>query len=550
MLGGSRPRSPILLSHLSVGDDGLRFRSDPEDADRVVDLLLDGRRIWSFRVAEVPSEPADGEEPREAAGRRHLAWPAVLRPYLHGVATFGLRGVHGGTDCPSTTGRLGNSDEPLRFADRYGMGLVVNKFGGIGHALADYDPGMVQRLLDNVDRVRAVLAEHTELPVYVMSGTLLGPYRDGRIMPHDDDADLGYLSGHSHPTEVVREAFVVGRLLRAAGLDVQRASAGHVQIHFTHEGRPDAYVDVFTGWIDADGWWQHTFAIRTRARREQVVPPIMIDVEGRPEPAPREPEVMLEANYGPGWKIPDPAYRFDIPQATQDRFYGWFADFDMDRPPWEDHYRYDLAGDRVPLGSAPSDYARWLADRLPPAAPVVELGSGRGHDALWLAGRGHRVDAVDYARLPTRRAQETAEEQQLPATLRVLNLYDLRRVLAFGAELAGRGEPPVVYARGLLGSLWETGRPHLFRLLSMLLRGGGTAHLDVPRRDLMPEYGTGIPVHRGVAVATLTAELARFGLHVDESHEAAEVVEHMPWETAGTPVPTTRMVVSWRRATR
>ena len=508
----------------------------------MVDLLLEGRRIWSFRVTD---------DDTGTVGLRRVEWPAALRPYLRGTGAFSLRPLDGESDVVTATARFGDDHRPLRFDDRYGIGLIINKFLRVGHALADYDPGMVQRLLDNLDRVRAVLAEHRpDLPVYVMSGTLLGPYRDGRIMPHDDDADLGYLSPHSQPFDVVRESFTLGRHLRAAGLDAVRASAGHVQVNFTYEGRPDAYVDLFTGFIDDAGWWQHTFAIRLRARRDQVVPLIEIDVEGRPEPAPRDPELMLEANYGPGWKVPDPSYRFDIPKDTSDRFWGWFSDYGMDRTMWEDHYRYDVVGDRVALGSRPSAYARWLHDRLEPGTPIVELGSGRGHDALWLAEQGHRVEAVDYVRWPTTAAAAHAAELQLPASFRTLNLYDLRRVIALGAELAARREPTVVYARELLSTIWDSGRPTLFRLLAMILRTGGQAHLDLPGRTLMPVPGTGVPWHRETPLETIAEELARAGLRIEETHEGSEVIENMPWSGGDNLLPTTRMVVSWQRATR
>jgi SAM-dependent methyltransferase len=538
---GVRP----LLSHLVLDDEGLSFTAPPEDAERVVDLLLAGRRIWSFRVS------ATGPDPSGEAHRRRLRWPRPLRPYLSGTGTIGLRPVDGGPDVLTAAARFGDGNEPLRFDDRHGIGLVINKYGRIGHALADYDPGMVQRLLDNLDRIRAVLAElRPDLPVYVIGGTLLGPYRDGRIMPHDDDADLGYLSAHSHPADVVREAFQLGRILRQAGFEVLRASAGHVQVHFSHEGRPDAYVDLFTGFIDEQGWLEHTFAIRVRATRDQVVPTLLIDVEGRPEPAPRQPELLLEGNYGPGWRVPDPSYQLDVPRTMQDRFWGWFSDYGMDRGPWEDFYRYDIEGARVPLGSAPSDYARWLAARIPAGSRVLELGTGRGHDALWLAGQGFDVEALDYVRWPMRAASAAAEERGAGARFRVLNLYDLRRVIALGAELAARREPLVVYARGLLGSHWDTGRPILLRGLSMLLRSGGQAHLDVPRSSLMPVPGTGIPMHRAVPVETLRAEMTAYGLRIDEVHDADEVVEHTPWETGTDPLPTTRMVVTWQRPVR
>jgi hypothetical protein len=552
----------LLLSDLTVTADGLSFTASPEDLPRVVDLLLDGRRIWSFRVADTLDEilvpgrrpPVAGigaapvERTIDGDTVLSMPWPQVLVPYLRGRTTVGLSPVDGAGPTLSAEARFGDSDEPVRFEDSHGLGLMVNKWGNIGHALSDYPPGIEDRLLDRLDLVRGVLDAHTGVDVYVTGGTLLGPYRDGRVMPNDDDADLAYLSRFSHPADVAREGFAMGRALVEAGITVVRCSAGHLQLHFEHEGRPDGYVDIFTGWIDDDGWWYQLFPIRARVSRDQLVPPVPLEIRGRQEPMCREPEVMLEAIYGPHWRTPDPSFVFDVPQSTQDRYYGWMSDQHMNRTPWEDRYRYDVEGNEIPLGSAPTDYARALHDRIPAGSSVVELAAGRGDDALWLAEQGHRVEALDYVRWPMIRARETAAARGLPAAFRTLNLYDPRRITSFGAEIAARREPTVVYARDLLATMWDVGRPNLWRLLSMLLRSGGEAHLDVPQDSLFPMPNMGAPLHRTVDAAVLDAEMARYGLHVTETAEATEQVVWPRAET--TAMKKTRMVVSWQRARR
>jgi hypothetical protein len=160
------------------------------------------------------------------------------------------------------------------------------------------------------------------------------------------------------------------------------------------------------------------------------------------------------------------------------------------------------------------------------------------------------VEALDYVRWPTALAARTADERGLPARFRTLNVYDARRVLALGAELAAPREPVVVFAHGLLGTLWDSGRPTLFRLLSMILRSGGEAHLDVPRHSAEPEPGNGVPLHRSIPVDALAAELAPFGLRIDEIVDADDVAANTPWSAGETRFPTTRMVVSWQRPAR
>ena len=54
--------------------------------------------------------------------------------------------------------------------------------------------------------------------------------------------------------------------------------------------------------------------------REWIFPLGTTTLEGRTLPAPARPEPLLEAMYGPGWKVPDPAFKFEKSDAAQRRF--------------------------------------------------------------------------------------------------------------------------------------------------------------------------------------------------------------------------------------
>ncbi|NHA00225.1 hypothetical protein G5V59_09010 [Nocardioides sp. W3-2-3] len=65
-----------------VDGDGIDLVVHGED--RVVDVLFDGRRIWSFWLWR------DTERPHRSLNRRTVAWPERMKPYLKGETESGL----------------------------------------------------------------------------------------------------------------------------------------------------------------------------------------------------------------------------------------------------------------------------------------------------------------------------------------------------------------------------------------------------------------------------------------------------------------------------
>ncbi|MGH3434846.1 MAG: class I SAM-dependent methyltransferase [Sciscionella sp.] len=520
---------------LAASPDGIEFVVGSEAATGPLNLLLDGRRVWSFHIEETGLR-----HDRGGLQYRFQPWPEVLVPYLRGRTDVALYRPGAAEPLAGVLAQFGDSAAPLRFEDDRGRALVVNKWMRLGRVIEDFDGDARTRLLDHADEVRTVLVEELGLDIYVTGGSLLGPVRDGKLMGNDDDIDLGYLSRYSHPTDVASENYQIGRVMCAAGFQTQRLSAGHLQVHFQHEGHDDHYIDVFTSWLLED-WWYQLFCVRARVGREDLLPIRGITVNGREEPSPQVPERMLEAIYGPGWKVPDPAFRFETPRATARRLFGWCGDLNMHREFWTSHYRSrEPAAPLVPDGE-PSDFARWVAQRATPKAAMVELGCGRGQDALWFAAHGHQVHAVDYVRQTVPAAQRVAEAADQPATFAVLNIYDLRNTVTFGASLAAHDEGYAVYAHGLLSALDDPGRANLLRLLSMLLRGGGRGYLDfhTPKDQAQPGP-LDERTHRLISVEELTGELARVGIHV---------LDHtlLPTDGDADSSETARMVVAWSR---
>lgn len=516
---------------------GLLFEVDTP-GDRVFNVLVEGRRIWSFREPEGAAPAGPVPDGHGGGPLRFEPWPPIIVPRLAGRFRVALQvqGAEGTTEADVV---LGDGAGAPRLADVHGRPLVVNKWGRLGHTIADAEPGLVERMLDHMDDIRDLLQEKLGPVVFVAYGTLLGPVRDeGKLIPHDDDADLAYLSRWSHPADVAREHFELGRLLCEQGYEVLRQSAAHVQMHFSHNGVPDHYVDVFAGFL-LDGWWYQHFAIRAQLAPEALLPTGTILVEGRPEPAPAQPEVVLGETFGPSWRVPDPAFTYHPPASVTGRLKSWFGDVHVDRETWEDLVLLDPTP--APQEQPPSAYADWVDRHTPAQHRILELGCGRGGDAAALAARGRAVRAIDFSRMAVQVAQARPVDPSARLSFEVLNVFDLRRVLRLGAECAAEEEPWTVFGRRFLNAIDSRGRSNVFRLCAMLLRRGGAAHFDlVTDRDY-----TGIQEYLRLTMEEVVQEFGDHGLVLEE---ATRHIEPMTW--IGAPdeelVELTRMTVRRR----
>lgn len=89
---------------------------------------------------------------------------------------------------------------------------------------------------------------------------------------------------------------------------------------------------------------------------------------------------------------------------------------------WDDRF----AGDGFAYGTEPSRWLAAQADRFRPGSRILSLGEGEGRNAVWLAGRGHRVEAVDGSAVGLAKAERLARAQGVAITTTVADLADYR----------------------------------------------------------------------------------------------------------------------------
>src|SRR5215211_928887 len=75
--------------------------------------------------------------------------------------------------------------------------------------------------------------------------------------------------------------------------------------------------------------------------------------------------------------------------------------------------RYGEAG--FFYGTAPNDFLVSVAAEIPPG-PILCLAEGEGRNAVFLAGRGHAVTAVDQSELGLAKARTLAQTRGVPLT--------------------------------------------------------------------------------------------------------------------------------------
>ncbi len=448
--------------NIRVDDAGLHF---PDGFQGSADVFFDGHCAWSFSA-----------EPKHRVARDAAAvfvpWPAQMGRWLEGGSH--VRVLSGDDELFGAEVSFGSGEGRVEFLDKHGIPVMIDKWGLLQRPFSARDSSVVEQMVEVTDQILEVMATECGVRAWMAFGTLLGAAREGKVIGHDSDIDLAYLSELETPAEMAVELFRIARALRRSGLKVLTKSGAFITVVFTSPDKGMASIDIYTCFYVGDRLHE-TATVREVVPRSAILPLIELEFEGRMLPAPADPDAMLAVSYGPRWKVPDPSFRHEPGPEITSRFDGWFSSLMRNRRDWERHLA-DLAQDD---DHGPSPFAGWVRDQLPENARVIEVGAGTGEDALHLAASGVPVLGLDYARQAIRPATRKAKRLEVPASFTSLNLYDLRDVLTRGALISrDRAHVPVIVARNLLETLDPDGADNFWRLAGMVLRGGGRAYLE------------------------------------------------------------------------
>ncbi|MCF6272618.1 MAG: LicD family protein [Rhodobacteraceae bacterium] len=196
-----------------------------------------------------------------------------------------------------------------------------------------FNPSFVNLDLDKVETELMGFMEQLQtfnVQPFLNSGTLLGYFRDGRPIPHDDDFDLGILL----PGQTLDEIFNNWRdFRRALGEQFNVIDKGSFVAIKLSNG---IQVDLFAAWAKDDYLYVHPYCWAD-VKLKSLAPLKTLSIRGRDFLIPADPDAILSVNYGPNWRVPDPFWRFDFAKCKK-RFRGALKELKLaDYPPSQPH---------------------------------------------------------------------------------------------------------------------------------------------------------------------------------------------------------------------
>lgn len=434
----------------------------PRRANGPVVVSFDEAYVWSFDPRR------DGS--RSLSGWR-VPWPDLLRRRLTGTTRVKLE--LDGEALFDEPVAFGGEAAPLNLRDPHGHPLAVDKMGHLIRVFSQTDDDGVAQVIEGTRKALADLRDEG-FDAHLSYGCLLGAVRDGRMIGHDSDADLAYLSAETTPADVLRESYAMERAMRRRGWRLVRMSGADLKLfHPLRDGR-EVQIDIFGGFHIGDTYYQLGECSGVLPR-EALTPASTVVLEGVELAAPADPEAVLAFLYGPGWRVPDPAYQPDDPEEGKHRLDGWMRGWRDHAIAWNELFR----DRREDISSEASSFGVWADTLLPAGAPIADLGCGTGRDTVWFVRRRRPTFAFDLARSAVGQTRLLVARNGGDETrVRTLTLNERRSALVAGAELARTPEPVNLYARELVGCLDAEALDHLWLLASMALRRGGLLLLE------------------------------------------------------------------------
>ena len=166
-----------------------------------------------------------------------------------------------------------------------------------------------QFLADRMKRFVDFLEDKLSLQAFPCYGTLLGIYRDGDFLPHDDDIDLAVVVDLPDGVEYLDATLMWAAELRKLGIACKPPTPTSLNLHCYFEDFDMGLFFIYRVPEKSKKVWTHMQGYQVREVTRALLEPLTtLNFCGYQFHAPAKIESFLEDRYGKGWVTPDPTY--------------------------------------------------------------------------------------------------------------------------------------------------------------------------------------------------------------------------------------------------
>lgn len=347
--------------------------------------------------------------------------------------------------------------------------IITTQWGSKARSFAALSEDQRRVRMQNCADLMDDIKQNTGIDVYLSYGCLLGAVRSGKMISHDFDIDLGFHVEASTKKDVVKEC---RRLLRYLSKTCHRViveSNGQFKAAKMFADNIYMTIEFFVSWAVEDEFFLY-FGIPGAPIAGDMLPFGRIEIEGVSLPAPNNPELMVEAIYGPNWRTPDPNFKYD--NIDWGPFQGFSVRTNLIY--WDDYYSAQIQNNV--WAEYPSQFAAFCASEIDSGSKMLEFGCGNGRDSLFLSQIGHDVLACDYSQTAVDFVKAKSKKEELTLKFEVFNIYNVANVQKF--ENSYPAEFDVIYSRFVMHAITLEGQDRFLRMAKLLLKPEGKVLLE------------------------------------------------------------------------
>ena len=347
--------------------------------------------------------------------------------------------------------------------------IITTQWGTKATSFAALSDEQRRVRMQNCADLMADIKANTGIDVYLSYGCLLGAVRGGKMISHDFDIDLGFHVEGKTKEDIVRECRKLIRYLSETCHRMVVESNGQFKAAKMFADNVYMSIEFFVSWAEKDDFFLY-FGIPSAKIAKEMLPFGEVLIEGVAVPAPKNPEVMVEAIYGSDWRIPNPNFRHD--NIDWEPFQGFSVN--KNKPYWDSYY--SNKADNDVWAEFPSQFGAFCASEIKAGSRILDFGCGNGRDSTFFSQIGHDVLACDYSKVAIDLVKAKGETKGLTLDAEILNIYETSSVHRM--IMNHSGEFDVIYSRFAMHAITAEGQDWFLRMAEKLLKEDGQILLE------------------------------------------------------------------------